>query len=132
VPKRGRGRVEGPSRGGRGGICQCVPPGKVGPWVKGGGEDEAQPLQVGLWVEELIFQLHREGARWLMTPGGPPVDQFGLGNGEGDVDWGSLSLERREGLLKEANVGPVRGLGHRNSKIVDVGDTSGKNLNSGS
>ena len=36
-----------------------------------------------------------------------PVDQFGLGNGEGDVDPGGLSLERRAGFLEEANVGSV-------------------------
>ena len=58
--------------------------------------------------EELILQLHWEGARWLIAPGGPPVDQFGLGNGEGDVDWGCLSLERREGFMKDANIGPIR------------------------
>jgi len=46
---------------GQGRICKRVPPGGVGPWVKGGGEDEAQPLQVGLWIEELVFQLNREG-----------------------------------------------------------------------
>jgi len=30
----------------------------------------------------------------LIVPGGPPVDQFGLGNGDGDVDRGGPSLER--------------------------------------
>jgi len=79
---------------GQGGICEHVPPGEVGPWVKGGGEDEAQPLQVGLWIEKLIFQLHRKGARWLIGPGGPPVDQFSFWNREGDVDRRSLPLER--------------------------------------
>jgi len=78
---------------GQGGICNCVPPGKVGPFAKGGSEDEAQPLQVGLWIKELTLQLHREGAQWLIAPGGPPVDQFSLGNGEVDVNWGCLSLE---------------------------------------
>ena len=66
----------------------------MGPWVKGGGEDQAQPLQAGLRIEELTLQLHREGAWWLIAPGGPPVDQFTLRNREGDVDWGGLSLER--------------------------------------
>jgi len=79
---------------GQGGICKSVPPGEVGPWVKGGGEDEAQPLQAGLWIEELILQLHREGARRLIASGGPPVDQFSFRNGEGDVDSRGLSLER--------------------------------------
>jgi len=50
------------------------------------------------------------------------VDQLGLGNGEGDVDWGGLSLERREGLLKEADIGPVRRRGYRDGKVIDVGD----------
>jgi len=63
-----------------------MPPGEVGSRVNGGGEDKAQPLQVGLWIEELIFQLHRKGARRLIAPGGPPVDQFRFRNGEGDVD----------------------------------------------
>jgi len=94
----------------------------VGPWVKRGGEDEPQPLQAGLWIEELILQLHREGARRLIAPGGPPVDQFGFRNGEGDVDWRGLPPERRKGLLKEANVGSVGGRGHCDSKVVDVGD----------
>jgi len=66
----------------------------VGPWVKGGGEDKTQPVQAGLWIEVLIFQLHREGARRLIAPGGPPVDQFSFRNGEGDIDWQGLSLER--------------------------------------
>jgi len=51
---------------------------------------------MGLWIEELILQLHQEGARRLITPGGPPVDQFGFGDREGDVDWGGHSFERRE------------------------------------
>ena len=67
---------------GQGGIRKRVPPGEVGPWVEGGGEDEAQPLQAGLWIEELIFQLHREGARQLVAPCGPPVDQFSFWNRE--------------------------------------------------
>ena len=66
----------------------------MGPWVKGRGEDEAQPFQVGLWIEELILQLHREGAQRLIAPGGPPVDQFCHGDGEGHVDSGGLSFER--------------------------------------
>ena len=107
---------------GQGGICDRVPPGEVGPRVKGGSEDESQPLQAGQWIEQLLFQLHREGARRLMAPGGPPVDQLGLGNGKGDVDWGGLSLERREGLLNGADVGPVRRRGHRDRKVIDVGD----------
>jgi len=94
----------------------------VGPWVKGGGEHEAQPLQVGLWIEGLILQLHREGARRLIAPGGPPVDQFSFWNGEGDVDWRGLPLERREGLPKEVNVCSVGGRGHCDSKVVDVED----------
>jgi len=107
---------------GQGGICNCVPPGEVGPWVKGGGEDEAQPLQAGLWIAELVFHLHWEGARWLIAPGGPPVDQLSFWNGEGNVDWRALPLKGREGLLKEANVGSVGGRGHCESKVVDVGD----------
>jgi len=78
---------------GQGGICKRVPPGEMGPWVKGGGEDKAQPLQAGLWIEELIFQLHREGARRLIAPGGSPVDQFSFRNREGDVDRRRLSFE---------------------------------------
>jgi len=66
----------------------------VGPWVKSGGEDEAQPFQAGLGIEELILQLHRERVWQLIASGGPPVDQFGLRNGKGDVDWGGLSLKR--------------------------------------
>ena len=61
---------------GQGGICKRVPPGEVGPWVKGGSEDEAQPLQAGLRIEELVFQLYWEGAGRLIAPGGSPVDQF--------------------------------------------------------
>jgi len=79
---------------GQGGIREGVPPGEVGPWVKGGSEDKAQPLQVGSWIEELILELHREGAGRLIAPGSLSVDQFGFRNGEGDVDWGGLSLER--------------------------------------
>ena len=79
---------------GQGGICERVPPGEVGPWVKGRGEEEAQPLQAGLRIEELIFQLHREGAWLLIAPGGPPVDKFSFWNGEGDVDRRSLPFER--------------------------------------
>jgi len=78
---------------GQGGICKRVPPGEVGPWVKGGGEYEAQPFQSGLWIEELIFQLHREGARWLIAPGGPPVDKFSFWNREKDVDRRSLPFQ---------------------------------------
>ena len=66
----------------------------MGPWVKGGGEDEAQLLQVGLCIEELILQLHREGARCLIAPCGSLVNQFHLGNGEGDIDRGGLPLQR--------------------------------------
>ena len=79
---------------GQGGICKSVPPGEVGPWVKGGGEDEAQPLQAGLRIEELVFQLYREGARRLIAPGGSPVDQFSFWNRKGDVDWRGLPFER--------------------------------------
>jgi len=78
---------------GLGGICKRVPSGEMGPGVKGGGEDEAQPLQAGLWVEELILQLYRDVGRRLIAPGGLPVDQVGFRNGEGDVDSGGLSLE---------------------------------------
>jgi len=35
------------------------------------------------------------------------VDQFGFRNGNRNVDWGGLSLERQEGFLKEVNIGPV-------------------------
>jgi len=79
---------------GQGSICNGVPPGEVEPWVKGGGKDKAQPLQVGLWIEELILKLHQEGARWLIASGSPPVVQLRFRNGEGDVDRGGLSLER--------------------------------------
>jgi len=79
---------------GQGGIRERVPPGEVGPRVKGGGEDEAQSLQVRLWVEKLTFQLYREGARLLFALGGPPVDQFSFWNRERNVDRRSLSLER--------------------------------------
>jgi len=72
---------------GQGGICKRVPPGEVGPWVNGGAEDEAQPLQAGLYIEELVFQLHREGARWLIAPGGSPVDHLSFRNAQGNVDW---------------------------------------------
>ena len=58
----------------QGGICNGVPPGEVEPWVKGGGEDKAQPFQAGLWIERLIKQLYRDGAWRLIAPGGPPVD----------------------------------------------------------
>jgi len=98
--RRDKGRGEGLSGGGEAanrcqrGDCEGVPPGEVGPRVKGGGEDKAQPFQAGLWVEELIFQFYREGAWQLIAPGGPPVDQFSLQNGDGDVDWGGLSLKR--------------------------------------
>jgi len=125
---REKGRVEGPSLGGeaadpgQGGIRKCVPSGEVGPWVKGGGEDKPQPLQAGLWIEELIFQLHRKGGQWLIAPGGPPVDQFTFWNGEGDVDRRGLSHERGEGLLKEANVVSLGGRGHCDTKVVNVGD----------
>ena len=94
----------------------------MGPWVEGGGEDEAQPLQAGSWIEELVLQLHWEGARWLIALGGSPVDQLSFRNREENVDWGGLSLERREGFLKEANVGSVRGGGHRASEVIDLGD----------
>jgi len=73
-------------------VGEGTSPGEVGPWVKGGGEDKAQLFQAGLWMEELILKLHREGPRRLIAPGGPPVDQFGHWNGEGDIDWGGLSF----------------------------------------
>jgi len=50
------------------------------------------------------------------------VDQLGLGHGKGDVDWGGLSLECREGHLKEADVSPVGRRGHCDGKVIDVGD----------
>ena len=65
----------------------------MGPWVKGGSENKAQPFQVGLRIEQLILKLHREGARPLIAPGGCQMDQFSLWNGKRDVDWGGLSLE---------------------------------------
>jgi len=80
--------------GGQSGLRESVAPREVLPWVKGGGEDKAQPLHVGFWIEGLILELHWEGARLLIASGSPPVDQFGFWNGEGDVDWGGLSLER--------------------------------------
>jgi len=64
----------------------------VGPGVKEGGKNKTQPLQAGLWVEELIRQLYQEGARRLIAPGSSPVDQFGFWDGERDIDWGGLSL----------------------------------------
>ena len=75
------------------GVGEGVPPGEVGPQVKGEGEDKAQAFQVGLWVEELILKLHREGARPLIAPGGPPMDQFSFRNGERDVNQGGPSLK---------------------------------------
>ena len=50
------------------------------------------------------------------------MDQLGFREGEGDVDWGGLSLERQEGFLNEANISPVGRRGHGDSKVVDVGD----------
>ena len=73
-------------------------------------------------VEELILKLDSEGAGRLIAPGSAPVDQFGFWNGERDIDWGGLSLERQEGLLNEVNIGPVGRRGNSDSKIVDVGD----------
>ena len=72
----------------------------MGPRVKGGGKYETQPLQVGLWVEELVFQLHRKGARWLIAPGSSPVDQLSFRDGKGDVNQRGLPFKCREGLLK--------------------------------
>jgi len=80
---------------------------------------------VGLWIEELTIKLYQERAWRLIAPDGSPVDQFGLGNGEGYVNWGGLSFERREGLLEEANIGSVRGRGHCDGKVVNVGDDKG-------
>ena len=40
---------------GQGGICKSVPPGKMGPRVKGRGEDKAQPPEVGFRIEELTL-----------------------------------------------------------------------------
>ena len=53
---------------GQGGICKRVPPGEVGPWVKGGGEDEAQPLQAGLWIEEPNYCDRVSALYRLFTP----------------------------------------------------------------
>ena len=64
---------------------------------------------MGLWVEELGFQLHREGARWSIAPGGSPVDQLSFRDGEGNMNRRGVPLKRREGLLKQANVGSVGG-----------------------
>jgi len=50
------------------------------------------------------------------------VDQFSLWDGEGDVDWGGLPLQRRERSLKEADILSVEGRGHGDSKVVNVGD----------
>ena len=50
------------------------------------------------------------------------MDQLGLGHGKGDVDWGGLSLECREGHLKEADVSPVGGRGHGESEVSEVGE----------
>jgi len=66
----------------------------VGPRVKGGGEDKAQPLQADLCVEELVLKLYREGGRRLIAPGSAPVDQFGFQNGEGDINRKGLPLQR--------------------------------------
>ena len=44
------------------GVGKGVPPRGVRPWVQGVSEDKPQPLQVGLWVEELILPLYPEGA----------------------------------------------------------------------
>ena len=99
-------RGEAANRGERG-IGEGVSSGEVGPRVTGGGEDEAQPLQAGLRIEELILKLYWEGARRLIAPRSPPVDQFGLWNREGNVDWGGLSLERQEGFLEKANIGSI-------------------------
>jgi len=74
------------------GVGEGVPPGEVGPRVKGGSENKAQPLQAGLRIKKLIFKLHREGAPRLIAPGCYPMDQFGFWDGEGDVDRGGLSL----------------------------------------
>jgi len=90
--------------------------------VEGGGEDKAQPFQAGLRVKELTLKLHREGAQQLIAPGGPPVDQLGFRNGEGDINRRGLSLEQREGFLKEANIGPVGRRGHGDSMLVNVRD----------
>jgi len=95
----------------------------VGPRVEGGSEDEAEPLQVGLRVERLVLKLHREGARRLIAPGGPPVDQCSLWDGEGDADWGGLPLQRRARFLKEAEIRSVGGRGHGDSKVVNLGDS---------
>jgi len=75
------------------GVGKGEPPGEVGPRVKGGSENKAQPLQAGLWIEKLILKCHREVARPVIAPGGCPMDQFDLWNGKRDVDWGGLSLE---------------------------------------
>ena len=81
-----------------------------------------QPLQVGLRVAELVLKLHREGARRLTAPGGPPVDQLCFWDGEGDVDWGGHPFQRGERFLKEADIRSVAGGGHCDSKVINVGD----------
>ena len=95
----------------------------MGPWVEGGSEEEAQPFQVGLPLEELALKLHQEGARRLIDPGGSPVDQFSFWDGEGDVDWGGLPLQGRERFPKEADILSEGGRDHGDSKVVNIGDS---------
>ena len=75
------------------GIGEGVTPAKVGPRVKGGGEDKAQPFQARPWVEKLFLKLQREGARPLIAPGGPPMDQFGFRKRERNVNREGPSFE---------------------------------------
>jgi len=77
---------------------------------------------VRLRVEELVLKLHREGARQLIAPSGPPVDQFSFWDGERNVNWGGLPVQPGERFLKEADIRSVGGRGHSVRKVVNIGD----------
>jgi len=76
-------------------------------------------------IENLSFEVYQEGAGWLITPGGPPVDQFGFGDREEDINQGGHSFERRESALKETNIGFVGRGGNGDGEVVNIGDDEG-------
>jgi len=78
---------------GKGRIGKSVSTGEVGSWVEGRCEEEPKPLQAGLGVKDLILKVNQDMVRSLIAPRGPSVNQFGFGDGEGDLSWEGFLFE---------------------------------------
>ena len=90
--------------------------------VQGGRKPVAQPSHYTLWVEDLVVKGDGRESGGGPFAVGPPVDEFGFRDGEGEVEFRSSPGYDQEKVLQTSYVGPVRRRCHCEGEIIHVRD----------